>query len=46
VESLGRFGVSAMQFLNALAKAALASSAAGTDVTKAAFISRDFERLE
>jgi hypothetical protein len=28
-----------MQFLNALAEAALATSAAGTDVTKAAFIS-------
>jgi hypothetical protein len=31
--------LSAVQFLNALAEAALASSAAGTDVTKAAFIS-------
>jgi hypothetical protein len=39
VESFGRFGVSAMQFLNALAEVALASSPAGTDVTKAAFIS-------
>jgi hypothetical protein len=28
-----------VQFLNALAEAALPSSAAGTDVTKAAFIS-------
>jgi hypothetical protein len=36
-ESFGRFGDSAMQFLNA--EAALASSAAGTDVTKAAFTS-------
>jgi hypothetical protein len=39
VESYGRLGVSDMQFLNALAEAALASSAASTDVTKAAFIS-------
>jgi hypothetical protein len=40
VESYGRFGVSAMQFLHALAEAALASSAAGTDVTKAALRAR------
>jgi hypothetical protein len=39
VESFGRLGVSAKQLLNALAEAALASSAAGTDVTKTAFIS-------
>jgi hypothetical protein len=31
MESYGRLGVSAMQFLNALDEAALASSAAGTD---------------
>jgi hypothetical protein len=46
VESFGHFGVSAMQFLNALAEAALASSAAGSDVTKAALISGHFESLE
>jgi hypothetical protein len=45
VESFKRFGVSAMQFLNALAEAALASSAAGTDVTKSAFISRALPEL-
>jgi hypothetical protein len=39
VDSFGRFGISAMQFLNALAEAALASSAAGSDITNAAFIS-------
>jgi hypothetical protein len=39
VELYGRLGSGAMQFLNALAEAALASSAAGTNVTKAAFIS-------
>jgi hypothetical protein len=39
VESYGRFGSGAMQFRNALAEAALASSAASTAVTKAAFIS-------
>jgi hypothetical protein len=39
VESYGRLDVSAMQYLNALAEALLASSAPGTDVTKAAFTS-------
>jgi hypothetical protein len=34
-----------MQFLNALTEAALPSSAAGTDVTKAAFISRALREL-
>jgi hypothetical protein len=34
-----------MQFLNALAEAALACSAAGTDVTKAAFISGALREL-
>jgi hypothetical protein len=45
VESYGRLGSGAMQFLNALAEAALASSAAGTDVTKAAFISGALREL-
>jgi hypothetical protein len=45
VESYGRLGSGAMQFLNAVAEAALASSAAGTDVTKAAFISRVLREL-
>jgi hypothetical protein len=39
VESFGRFGASAMPFPSALAEAALASSAAGTHVTKAVLIS-------
>jgi hypothetical protein len=39
------FGVSAVQFLNALAEDALASSAAGTDVTKAAFTSGALREL-
>jgi hypothetical protein len=45
VESYGRLGSGAMQFLNALAEAALASSAAGTDVTKATFISGALQGL-
>jgi hypothetical protein len=45
VESYGRLGSGAMQFLNALAEAALASSAAGSDVTKAAFISGALREL-
>jgi hypothetical protein len=45
VESFGRLGVSAMQFLSDLAEAALASSAAGTDATKAAFISAALREL-
>jgi hypothetical protein len=45
VESYGRLGSAAMQFLNALAEAALASSAAGSDVTKAAFISGALREL-
>jgi hypothetical protein len=45
MESFGRLGVSAVQFLNALAKAALASSAVGTDDTKAAFISGALREL-
>jgi hypothetical protein len=45
VESYGRLGFAAMQFLNALAEAALASSAAGTDETKAAFISGALREL-
>jgi hypothetical protein len=44
VESYSRLGSGAMQFQNALAEAALASSAAG-DVTKAAFISRALRKL-
>jgi hypothetical protein len=42
VESYCRLGAAAMQFPNALAEAALASSAASTDDTKAAFISGAF----
>jgi hypothetical protein len=38
-------GAAAMQFLNALAEAALASSATGTDVNKAAFISWVLQEL-
>jgi hypothetical protein len=45
VESQGRFSVSDMQFLNANAEAALASSAAGTDVTTAAFICGALQEL-
>jgi hypothetical protein len=45
VESYGCLGSGAMQFLNALAEVALASSAAGTDVTKAAFISGALREL-
>jgi hypothetical protein len=45
VESYGRLGSGAMQFLNALAEAALASSAAGSDVTKAAFMSGALREL-
>jgi hypothetical protein len=45
VESYGRSGVFAMQFLNALAEAALASSAANSNITKAAFISQAFREL-
>jgi hypothetical protein len=45
VESYCRLGSAAMQFLNALAEAALASSAPGTDVTKAAFISGALREL-
>jgi hypothetical protein len=45
VESYGRLGSGAMQFLNALAEAALASSATGSDVTKAAFISGALREL-
>jgi hypothetical protein len=45
VESFGHFGVSAMQFLNALVEAALASSATTSDVTKAAFISGELREL-
>jgi hypothetical protein len=40
LETYGHLGVSVMQVLNALAEAALASSGAGADVTKAEFISR------
>jgi hypothetical protein len=45
VGSYGRLGSGATQFLNALAEAALASSAAGTDVPKAAFISGALREL-
>jgi hypothetical protein len=45
MESYGPLGAAAMQFLNALAEAALASSAAGTDVTNAAFISGALREL-
>jgi hypothetical protein len=40
VEPYSRVGVSAMQILNALAEAALATSTVGTDVTKVTVISR------
>jgi hypothetical protein len=45
VESHGRLGSAAMQFLNALAGAALASSAIVIDVNKAAFISGALREL-
>jgi hypothetical protein len=45
VESYGGLGAAAMQFLNALAEDVLASSAAGTDVTKAAFMSAALREL-
>jgi hypothetical protein len=45
VETYSRLGSGTMQFLNALAEAALASSSAGTDVTKAAFISGALREL-
>jgi hypothetical protein len=45
VELCGRLGSAAIQFLHALAEAALASSAAGTDVTKVAFISGALREL-